>query len=224
MSSDVSSNHYASLNYHDVSSNHYPTHPIASTSSLPTGPAIPTIFNDPFQPSPNNLKRKLAPSTDHKISPKTRPSFSASVPSIQGPGDRSWIAPERLAVVQTEDGIDMAEGSSSDGEDPRNSMSQRRRKKRHTMNGTQRPWRAIDEREHQYRVRVYRANNTYHVANIELKATVSDLIPYLKNKLLMDPSREMHRLYLKERGRGKRLIFYGLSRWLIYLWQSGCWG
>lgn len=54
-----------------------------------------------------------------------------------------------------------------------------------------------------FKVRIYRANNTYHVASIGLTVTVADLTPVLNAKLLLDSARETHRLYLKERGRGK---------------------
>jgi hypothetical protein len=52
-----------------------------------------------------------------------------------------------------------------------------------------------------FKVRIYRANNTYHVASIGLSVTVADLTPVLNSKLV-DSERETHRLYLKERGRG----------------------
>jgi adenylate cyclase len=53
-----------------------------------------------------------------------------------------------------------------------------------------------------FKVRIYRANNTYHVASIGLSVTVANLTPVLNNKLLVESERETHRLYLKERGRG----------------------
>jgi adenylate cyclase len=54
-----------------------------------------------------------------------------------------------------------------------------------------------------YRLRIYRANNTYHVVTIGLVVTVAELIPVLNHKLLVDAEREPHRLYIKERGRGE---------------------
>lgn len=54
-----------------------------------------------------------------------------------------------------------------------------------------------------YKLRVYRANGAWHVVTIDLTVTVEQLTPVLNEKLLLDPDREVHRLYLKERGRGK---------------------
>ena len=55
---------------------------------------------------------------------------------------------------------------------------------------------------HSYKLRVYRANGGWHVVTIDLAVTVEELTPVLNEKLLLDPDREVHRLYLKERGRG----------------------
>ena len=57
-----------------------------------------------------------------------------------------------------------------------------------------------------YHVRIYRANNSYHVVQCGLDVTVSQLTPQLNKKLLLDPGVEPHRLYLKERGRGEGFI------------------
>ncbi|KIJ18515.1 hypothetical protein PAXINDRAFT_70600 [Paxillus involutus ATCC 200175] len=54
-------------------------------------------------------------------------------------------------------------------------------------------------------VRIYRANGSYHVAQIPPHATVADLIPSLNTKVLRDHDRESHKLYLKERGRERML-------------------
>ena len=106
----------------------------------------------------------------------------------------------------------LAEYASSDGEDtlatPSPSVrvpqitgvSNGKKKRKKTPSGL---GRVAPEKRIQYKFRIYRANNTYHVASIALNATVSDLIPYLNSKLLHDPEREKHRLYLKERGRGR---------------------
>jgi adenylate cyclase len=55
-----------------------------------------------------------------------------------------------------------------------------------------------------YKIRIYRANTSFHVASIGLSVTVADLTPVLNQKLLPDTERETHKLYLQERGRGKR--------------------
>ncbi|KAI0784617.1 adenylate cyclase-like protein [Abortiporus biennis] len=56
-----------------------------------------------------------------------------------------------------------------------------------------------------YKIRVYRANGAYHVVSVDLSVTVDELTPQLNKKLLLDPERETHRLYLKERGRERLL-------------------
>ncbi|TFK54546.1 adenylate cyclase-like protein [Heliocybe sulcata] len=56
-----------------------------------------------------------------------------------------------------------------------------------------------------YKIRVYRPNQTHYNVTIKLSVTVSELYPVLNEKLLLDPERETHRLYLKERGRERVL-------------------
>ncbi|KIK61417.1 hypothetical protein GYMLUDRAFT_166609 [Collybiopsis luxurians FD-317 M1] len=51
-----------------------------------------------------------------------------------------------------------------------------------------------------FSIRIYRANNTYHVVQCGFNVTVAKLIPKLKEKLLLGEEREMHMLYLRERG------------------------
>ncbi|KAK0230434.1 adenylate cyclase [Armillaria fumosa] len=56
-----------------------------------------------------------------------------------------------------------------------------------------------------YAIRIYRANNTYHVVHASFQVTVAALTPRLNAKLLLGAERETHRLYLKERGRERIL-------------------
>ncbi|OSX65692.1 hypothetical protein POSPLADRAFT_1177202 [Postia placenta MAD-698-R-SB12] len=56
-----------------------------------------------------------------------------------------------------------------------------------------------------YQIRIYRANGSYHVVRINLSVTVEQLAPMLGKRLLLDPEREPHRLYLRERGRERVL-------------------
>ncbi|KAF9455702.1 hypothetical protein BDZ94DRAFT_1293120 [Collybia nuda] len=53
-------------------------------------------------------------------------------------------------------------------------------------------------------VRIYRANNTYHIVIVAAKVNVANLTGELNEKLLPGES-ETHRLYLKERGRERML-------------------
>ena len=175
------------------SSKHHHHH--SSTSSLPNVPQ----FKDPFHhPPPSKSKRgRKMGAYEQIISPTTKGPFS-SVPTLRdGLNNSPWMAPESWAVEKGLDAEMMSEEWSSDGEDVK-----KHRKKRNTMSGKPR-----SHDEEPYRLRIYRRDNTYHVATISLKTSVSDLIPYLSNKMLHDPAREMHRLYLKERGRGLFLIF-----------------
>lgn len=213
-SSGFESSAYSSALSSDVSSTHHQYH--ASTSSLPSGAH--SMFNNPnpFQTPAAGQKRKLGSNAwDRKISPKTRAPFSASVPTIRGHDDPSWTAPESWAVdVGADDDLAAVAGdTSSDGEDPAlpktaaGGAARKNKRKRNTLSVSGKPPRAHDERDSSYQIRIYRRDNTYHVATISLRATVADLIPYLNNKMLYDTSRETHRLYLKERGRGKSAAF-----------------
>ncbi|EKM54878.1 uncharacterized protein PHACADRAFT_259045 [Phanerochaete carnosa HHB-10118-sp] len=210
-SSGLESSAYSSAFTSDGSSSHHYHH--ASTSSLPSAPH--GIFSNPnpFQPPAGGVKRKIGlHSWEHRnISPKNPAQFpaSASVPTIRGHEDSLWKAPESWAV-EPKTGIDeeVAEGTSSEGEDvsrPRSPVGRRNRRKRYTLSVSGRPRRSNDDHDDPYPVRIYRRDNTYHVATISLKSTVTELVPYLNNKMLLDTNREMHRLYLKERGRERLL-------------------
>lgn len=56
--------------------------------------------------------------------------------------------------------------------------------------------------EKPFTIRIYRANNTFHIASLGPHATVANLTPALNEKLLLGKEVETHKLYLKERGRG----------------------
>ncbi|KAJ6558075.1 hypothetical protein B0H19DRAFT_128004 [Mycena capillaripes] len=59
--------------------------------------------------------------------------------------------------------------------------------------------------QHKIRIRIYKADNTYHVVSVSTNVTVAALTPKLDLKLPVGEEREMHRLYLKERGRERIL-------------------
>ncbi|PSR72634.1 hypothetical protein PHLCEN_2v11518 [Hermanssonia centrifuga] len=162
------------------------------------------VFRDPFAPVPPNSKRKAGPPAydGRKISPKTRPLSGDS---------QLWKAPESWAVEPgNEDFGNAQEPTSTDDEDmlltegdplvecPDVAKKKNLRKRRRSSLG-----KTINKPT--YKFRIYRADSTYHVASIELSATVKQLMKYLNNKLLLDPDRETHRLYLKERGRERIL-------------------
>ncbi|KAF5333017.1 hypothetical protein D9758_015183 [Tetrapyrgos nigripes] len=56
-----------------------------------------------------------------------------------------------------------------------------------------------------YTLRIYRANNTYHVVYCGFQVTVEALMPKLNQKLLANEDNIAHRLYLKENGRERLL-------------------
>lgn len=194
-SSDVSSSH------------HFQFLQGSSSSSPPSGSSAVFINPDPFSAPSLPQKRKAGLSSffdGRRIGPKQQPPFSQSTPTMVGrEDDPSWTAPESWAVVQGEEEIEpSAEYMSSEGEETL--VSPNPSAKGPPISGAGKNKKKAPNRKPQYKFRIYRANNTYHVASIALNYTVGNLIPYLNGKLLHDPEREKHRLYLKERGRGKR--------------------
>lgn len=168
-------------------------------------------FNNPFHPS-SSSKRKMGPSDvdKGKISPKTRPPIHQKLALQENvpPADDSpaWTAPESWAVEK--EGEDPAGGaaaySSSDDSVTLKAPHAARKKRRRTT--IARELRAKGSGSHLFKIRIYRANNTYHVVSIDLGVTVAELTPVLNKKLLLDPEAEVHRLYLKERGRGEYFV------------------
>ncbi|KAJ7089943.1 hypothetical protein C8R44DRAFT_720329 [Mycena epipterygia] len=59
--------------------------------------------------------------------------------------------------------------------------------------------------QHKIQIRIYKADNTYHDVSVPANATVAVLTPKLDEKLPAGEEREMHQLYLKERGRERIL-------------------
>ncbi|KAI0075659.1 PP2C-domain-containing protein [Panus rudis PR-1116 ss-1] len=167
------------------------------------------LFHDPFRPSTHGTKRKLIAGhtfDGRKISPKTL------VPVAQGLNDGRdkdgdnpalWRPPESWAVVdkEGEDSMTAQDYSSSDESNVGRHFHSNGRKRR--TRASMRPDCSPDSG--MYKIRIYRANNTYHVVSIDMSVTVAELTPQLNKKLLPDPKAEVHRLYLKERGRERVL-------------------
>ncbi|KAI0743632.1 adenylate cyclase-like protein [Daedaleopsis nitida] len=148
-----------------------------------------SVFSNPNPFSPSSSRRlapgAISPFDGRKISPKAR------APAVYQSGeDASWTAPESWAVEK--EGEDTLVAYSSSDESVR--KSGRKRRRRHA--GSKQPL---------YKVRIYRANNSYHVVSCDLNVTVAQLTPQLNAKLLLDPGVEPHRLHLKERGRERVL-------------------
>jgi hypothetical protein len=62
--------------------------------------------------------------------------------------------------------------------------------------------------QHKIRIQIYKADNTYQVVSLSANTTVAALTPKLDEKLPAGEEREMHQLYLKERGRGQLPSFF----------------
>ncbi|KAF7341491.1 Adenylate cyclase [Mycena venus] len=59
--------------------------------------------------------------------------------------------------------------------------------------------------QHKILIRIYKADNTYHVVSVSTNSTVAALTPKIDQKLPASEEREMHQLYLKENGRERLL-------------------
>lgn len=186
------------------------------SQDFPT-PQLTTIFSDPFAPSAAAQYRRHAAvhSLDRKVSPKTylppehlpmpvsltpRGAISnASTSATARPPSPSWTAPESWAVEKTgEDADELLYSSDEDAEAEK--RKSRRQTKRFTLQ--QQQTNAL-----QYKIRIYRANNTYHIVAIAPTVTVREMAKELNTRLFLNTEREGHRMYIKERGRGEWLIF-----------------
>ena len=168
--------------------------PSSSSSSPPhfCGP----VFSDPFVSRPPSVRsregaidaRRMSP---HTIAPAVLP------PQLVGPSSGSqdmaaWKAPPSWVTG------DQPEPDVSSSEDEKASASKRKARRRATV--TRAMQHGMDMRG--FKIRVYRANNEYHILTCSLATTVSQLAGALNSTLLNPGEREDHRLYLKERGRG----------------------
>ena len=170
----------------------------------------PPTFSDPFLPSPPVVRRKHY--DNRKISPNTvLPDIN--IFRVDDEASTSWTAPESWAV-EKEGMMKPEEYGSSSEEDasavtspapgPPMSTSVKRKSRRKAQSSRQSGGRPGSSHGKPYKIRIYRASNTYHVVSIGLTATVADVTSQLIKKLL-DPDREVHRLYLKERNRERVL-------------------
>ncbi|KAG1739309.1 hypothetical protein EDB19DRAFT_1711525 [Suillus lakei] len=187
-----------------------------SGSSLqqPPSPTFHTsLFSNPFSSTSPTSKRKafidlrkLSPkSPPHLIGPEEADIFGVTVDETP-----LWIAPESWVVEK--DGEEEADpgGDSSSEESTRDAissfnssgLSSKRKSRRKSNHPRKLPSRGSNDR---VRVRIYRADGSYHVAPISIHSTVAELTPLLNHKLFAHKERETHKLYLKERGRERVL-------------------
>ncbi|KAG6334592.1 hypothetical protein ID866_4502 [Astraeus odoratus] len=181
----------------------------------PSSPSV-SMFNDPFNADSSSSKRKAQYFPDfRKVSPKTIPGpYNSDDQGQDRPSDRAWTAPESWAVEKDDDAFAADAHSSSeesvaasssrspdDGSPNDTTTRKRPRRKSHRPHRQATP----STSNKLVRVRIYRDNGSYHVAQILPTSTVADLTPSLNAKLLLDQERETHKLYLKERGRERVL-------------------
>ncbi|OJA16312.1 hypothetical protein AZE42_03367 [Rhizopogon vesiculosus] len=176
-------------------------------------PSSDVVFNNPHPFSPTSPVNKRNEVSDIlKVSPKSLSPLMAQeeTDTSRLVVDGKWTAPESWAVEKDgEEEADVGGHSSSDEStnistrytDASDSIS-RRKSRRKTIHSRKPPSRTNTDR---VRVRIYRADGSYHVAPISIHSTVAELTPSLIQKLLPHQERETHKLYLKERGRERVL-------------------
>jgi len=164
----------------------------------------PPTFSDPFLPSSSVVRRKHY--DNRKISPNTVPP-DINIFRVGDGASTSWTAPESWAVEK--EGVTKPEEYGSSSEEDASAVTsptpgpmkrKSRRKGQSRLNGG----RPGSSHGKPYKIRIYRAGNTYHVVSIGLTATVADVTSQLIKKL-PDSDREVHRVYLKERNRERIL-------------------
>lgn len=170
-----------------------------NASSLYQQSSSQTMFSNPFlPPSSTSLKRKQGPPPleIRKVSPKTVIASSASQHESEqhSPG---WVAPESWAVEKESEMQDVPDYTTSDEEDPHGVRTPSKPHKRKTKTS-----RRTQQNLPFYQIRIHRSDGSYHVVKLNVTTTVSELIPVMNKKLVLDSTRETHSLYVKERERG----------------------
>ncbi|KAI6121838.1 hypothetical protein F5141DRAFT_538234 [Pisolithus sp. B1] len=183
--------------------------------SLPS-PSV-NMFSDPFNPSSVSSKRNAYYFHDlRKVSPKsTMGPYGLEDQIHERMSDGAWTAPESWAVERDDEFKHGEDAHSVSEEESLAASSSRSPDNGSTYNNTATRRRGRRESRHSHkqttaankfvRVRVYRDDGSYHVAQILPSSTVADLTPSLNAKVLLDQDRETHKLYLKERGRERVL-------------------
>jgi len=168
----------------------------------PSPPNNCPIFSNPHPFFSSPTWRPHYATHHRKISPKTILP-SAFMPPQTPDSQPSWTPPESWWVEKEGEDADEPDYSSSEGSVLGRPLSvapgaHKRKSRRKTVIKPSKPPPGYQS----YKIRIYRANTSHHVASIGLTVTVSELTPVLNQKLLSDGERETHKLYLKERGRG----------------------
>ncbi|KAI6010510.1 hypothetical protein EDC04DRAFT_2905862 [Pisolithus marmoratus] len=180
-------------------SNGSPSSVLDISSFCPPSP-LATLFSDPFNPSSVSSKRNAHYFHDfRKISPKsTMGPYRLEDQLHDRTSDGAWTAPESWAVERDEEFIPGEDAHSVSEEESLATSKRGRRESRQSHKQTTTANKYV-------RVRIYRDDGSYHVAQILPTSTVANLTPSLNAKVLLDQDRETHKLYIKERGRERVL-------------------
>ncbi|KAI6157939.1 hypothetical protein BKA82DRAFT_4063737 [Pisolithus tinctorius] len=197
-------------------SNVSPSSVLDISGFTPPSPSA-TMFSDPFNSSSASSKRNAYYFHDfRKISPKsTLGPYRLEDQTHDRMSDGAWTAPESWAVereevfgpeeevhsVSEEESLAASSSRSPDNGSAYNHTGTRRRGRRESRHSHKQ----TTTTNKFVRVRIYRDDGSYHVAQILPTSTVADLTPSLNAKVLLDQDRETHKLYLKERGRERVL-------------------
>ncbi|KAJ7213101.1 adenylate cyclase [Mycena pura] len=192
----------------------------------------PLHFSNPFPPGgqayhPRRPSRKVSPNTI--LPPNDLPGGPHFTPGVTAEG---WTAPESWSVAVKDGKDSVAEAESSSDESTGGTRYRASvvlglptqpaggvRAPRVNGNGSAVP-RVVSKEDvalvkrtgakraaaqNKIRIRIYKADGTYHVVSVSTNVTVAALTPKLDQKLPAGEEREMHQLYLKERGRERIL-------------------
>jgi len=213
-------------------------------SSLQSPPSLPlsssdVIFNNPHPfSSTSPINKRNGVGDIRKVSPKSLSPLmaqeDADTSRLEVDETPLWTAPESWAVEKDGEEEPDPGGHSSSEESTNintrytdvtsslNSLdpNSKRKSRRKTIHSRKVPPKSNTDR---VRVRIYRADGSYHVAPISIHSTVAELTPSLNQKLRAHQERETHKLYLKERGRGTSYRCAHPPVFNSYLYQSVSW-
>jgi adenylate cyclase len=97
-----------------------------------------------------------------------------------------------------------------------------RRKRTHPSGANAKQRGSVQTNAKPMQIRIYRANNAFHIATIAPHVSVASLTPALNERLLQGKDVETHKLYLKERGRGGWSVV-SFFMMLIVLYREDTW-
>ena len=171
--------------------------PIPSSSS-PLQPHFGgPVLDDSVVSHPHSMRSREGTVDLRRVSPRTGASAVLS-PQLMSPrsgsqdGMASWKAPASWVTG------DLPEPDGSSSEDEK-ALASKRKARRPTVT---RVIQSYGTDTHNFKIRVYRANNGFHILTCSLATTVRQLTGKLNATLLGPGEPEDCRLYLEERGRG----------------------